>query len=78
MKNIIKIFQDDLKDMFSNVSVLILLIGLAILPSLYAWFNIKASWDPYGNTSNIAVAVVNNEDVYKRQGYYITFKLVEN
>ena len=38
MKNIIKIFQDDLKDMFSNVSVLILLIGLAILPSLYAWF----------------------------------------
>lgn len=42
MKNIIKIFQDDLKDMFSNVSVLILLIGLAILPSLYAWFNIKA------------------------------------
>ena len=62
MKNIIKIFQDDLKDMFSNVSVLILLIGLAILPSLYAWFNIKASWDPYGNTSNIAVAVVNNDE----------------
>ena len=62
MKNIIKIFQDDLKDMFSNLSVLILLIGLAILPSLYAWFNIKASWDPYGNTSNIAVAVVNNDE----------------
>lgn len=61
MKNIIKIFRDDLKDIFSNSAVMIILIGLAILPSLYAWFNIKASWDPYGNTSNISVAVVNND-----------------
>ena len=61
MKNIIKIFRDDLKDIFSNSAVIIVLIALAILPSLYAWFNIKASWDPYGNTSNISVAVVNND-----------------
>lgn len=61
MKNIIKIFRDDLKDISSNVALIIVLIGLAILPSLYAWFNIKASWDPYGNTSNISVAVVNND-----------------
>ena len=32
-----------------------------ILPSLYAWFNIKASWDPYGNTGNISVAVINED-----------------
>lgn len=62
MKNIIKIFRDDLKDIFTNTSALIVLLGLAILPSLYAWFNIKASWDPYGNTSNISVAVVNNDN----------------
>ena len=61
MKNIIKIFRDDLKDISSNTALVIVLIGLAILPSLYAWFNIKASWDPYGNTSNISVAVVNND-----------------
>ena len=61
MKNIIKIFRDDLKDISSNIALIIVLIGLAILPSLYAWFNIKASWDPYGNTSNISVAVVNND-----------------
>ena len=42
MKNIIKIFRDDFKDIFSNSAVMIILIGLAILPSLYAWFNIKA------------------------------------
>lgn len=61
MKNIIKIFRDDIKDIFSNSALIVVLIGLAILPSLYAWFNIKASWDPYGNTSNISVAVVNND-----------------
>ena len=61
MKNIIKIFRDDLKDIFTNISLMIVIIALAILPSLYAWFNIKASWDPYGNTSNILVAVVNND-----------------
>ena len=61
MKNIIKIFRDDLKDISSNMALAIVLIALAILPSLYAWFNIKASWDPYSNTSNIAVAIVNND-----------------
>lgn len=34
-------------------------IGLCILPALYAWFNIASNWDPYSNTGNIAVAVVN-------------------
>ena len=61
MKNIIKIIRDDIVDIFTNLSLMIVIIALAILPSLYAWFNIKASWDPYGNTSNISVAVVNND-----------------
>lgn len=38
-----------------------IIVGLIILPSLYAWFNIKASWNPYANTRGIAVAVVNND-----------------
>ncbi|XAM47109.1 hypothetical protein TPDSL_36230 [Terrisporobacter petrolearius] len=61
MKNIFKIFRDDLKDISTNMALIIVLIALAVLPSLYAWFNIEASWDPYGNTSNISVAVVNND-----------------
>ncbi|MEH7811182.1 YhgE/Pip domain-containing protein, partial [Bacillus toyonensis] len=35
--------------------------GLMILPSLYAWFNIKASWDPYGNTKEVPIAVSNQD-----------------
>lgn len=61
MKNIFRIYKKDLKDIFKNPVLLIVLIGLAILPSLYAWFNIKASWDPYGSTKNISVAVVNKD-----------------
>ena len=38
------------------------MIGLFFIPSLYAWVNIKANWDPYANTQNIAVAVVNNDN----------------
>ena len=61
MKNIFKIYKNDLKDIFTNKALLVIVIGLCILPSLYGWFNIKASWDPYGNTGNIAVAVVNED-----------------
>lgn len=61
MKNIFKIYKNDLKDIFTNKVLLVIIIGLCILPSLYAWFNIKASWDPYGNTGNISVAVINKD-----------------
>lgn len=61
MKNIFKIYKKDLKEIFTNYALLVVIAGLAILPSLYAWFNIKASWDPYGSTGNISVAVVNND-----------------
>ena len=61
MKNIFKIYKNDLKDIFTNKVLLVIIIGLCILPSLYAWFNILASWDPYGNTGNVPIAVVNND-----------------
>jgi len=61
MKNIFKIFKTDLNDIRTNIPLLTILIGLAVLPSLYAWFNIKANWDPYGNTQNIKVAIVNED-----------------
>ncbi|WP_274362460.1 YhgE/Pip domain-containing protein [Paenibacillus thermotolerans] len=53
------IFLRDIRSIASNWAALVVIAGLAFLPSLYAWFNIEASWDPYGNTSGIKVAVVN-------------------
>ncbi len=51
-----------------NSAAAIIIIGLAFLPSLYAWFNIKASWDPYGQTSSLAIAVVNNDEGAELRG----------
>ncbi|WP_455721559.1 YhgE/Pip family protein [Agathobacter sp.] len=62
MKNILKIFKTDLKGICRNILVLVIVIGLCALPALYAWFNIYANWDPYGNTGNIAIAVVNLDE----------------
>ena len=63
MKDAFKIYKKDLKNIFTNYGALIVVIALCILPSLYAWFNIKASWDPYAEsaTSGIKVGVVNQD-----------------
>ncbi|WP_306765614.1 YhgE/Pip domain-containing protein [Agathobacter rectalis] len=55
MADILRIFKRDMCGIFRNVLVLIIVIGLCVLPALYAWFNIYANWDPYGNTGNIAI-----------------------
>lgn len=61
MKQPFKLFLHDLKNIRRTPSFIILLIGLSILPSFYAWFNLKSSWDPYSNTGGIKVAVVNHD-----------------
>lgn len=40
----------------------IVIIGVAFVPALYAWFNIVGFWDPYANTSQIKVAVANEDE----------------
>ena len=45
-----------------NTVALIIAVGIALLPSLYAWVNIIASWDPYGNTGGIKVGIVNEDE----------------
>ena len=56
------IFRHDIKKLFLNPIAAVLAVGLMVLPSLYAWFNIEASWDPYGNTGNLRVAVANCDE----------------
>ncbi|MCP3027969.1 YhgE/Pip family protein [Halobacillus sp. A5] len=61
MKKIWSIFANDIKNIGTNWVAAILIGGLIILPSLYAWFNIEASWDPYSRTDQLPVAVVNED-----------------
>lgn len=62
MRKIGTIFLRDLKSMFQSVPTIVIIVGLIILPSLYAWFNIKANWDPYGATAGIKVGIVNEDE----------------
>ena len=62
MKNVIRIYKRDVKNILTNWVALVVTVALIILPSLYGWFNIKSSWDPYGNTQGIKVAVVNEDE----------------
>ena len=60
MRNIFKIFLSDARRISKNVVAVVVIMGLSIIPSLYAWFNIFSNWDPYGpdSTSNLKIAVV--------------------
>lgn len=57
IKNTINLYLLDWKRIFKNPVATLLIIAIMIIPSLYAWFNIKALWDPYGNTGELPIAV---------------------
>lgn len=65
MKNIWRIFSGDMKRLVRNPFALVIAIGLCIIPSLYAWFNIYSNWDPYANTKNIKIAVATEDTGYQ-------------
>jgi len=62
LKNIIEIFRKDIKEVFRKTNTWIIIVGLIFLPSMYAWPNILSSWDPYGHTNNIKVAVTSEDE----------------
>ena len=61
-KMIAEIMKKNFKGAFSNPIVVIVLIGVIILPSLYALLNIQACWDPYGNTGDVPFAIANLDE----------------
>ena len=65
MKNVWKIFQRDMMRVRNNVIALVVIIGISVVPCLYAWFNSAASWDPYSNTGNLKVAVASADEGYE-------------
>ena len=67
MKTIFKIFLRDLRRIHKNVVAIIVVMGISVIPACYAWFNIAACWDPYGNTQDLTVAVANADDGYDSQ-----------
>ncbi|MCU9769103.1 YhgE/Pip domain-containing protein [Enterococcus faecalis] len=61
IKNTWELFILDWKRIFKNPVATFLIVSLMIIPSLYAWFNIKALWDPYSNTGELPIAVYSDD-----------------
>ncbi|KLV22025.1 phage infection protein [Niallia circulans] len=62
MKNVFTIYRNDWIRIFKAPVAALLIVALMVLPSLYAWFNLAASWDPYSNTSGIKIAVTSEDE----------------
>ena len=62
INNIVEIVKKDFKAAFSNPIVMIVLVGIIVLPSLYALINIDACWDPYEETGDIQFAIANLDE----------------
>ena len=63
MRNILRVLRGDLRRMTASVVAIVTLMGLCIIPCLYAWFNIFSNWAPYDTdaTGRIRVAVANSD-----------------
>ncbi len=65
MNNIWTIFKTDLKHLGVNAISWVVVVGLIVIPSLYAWFCIYAFWDPYNHTEHLKVAVASVDSGYE-------------
>jgi putative membrane protein len=61
LRKIWQIYLTDWKNVFKVSTGTLLVIGIILLPSVYAWVNLKAMWDPYANTSGIKIAVTSQD-----------------
>ncbi|WP_252235346.1 YhgE/Pip domain-containing protein [Clostridium sp. CH2] len=79
MRNIFRIYKRDIVTIATNWAALIMIIVLIIVPSLYSLINIKASWDPYGATNGIKIAIINEDKgtVFKEKDINLGEELIE-
>ena len=64
MRNIWTVFKTDLRTLSKCFFACVVVVAIALLPSLYAWLNIYSNWDPYGNTGGISIAVASLDEGY--------------
>lgn len=62
MRKIFAILKHDFMQLRGNAIALLVIMGLAIMPCFYAWFNIAGGWDPYGNSGQVKVALANSDE----------------
>ena len=71
MRNIWTVFKTDIRTLSKCFFACVVVVAIALLPSLYAWLNIYSNWDPYGNTGGISIAVASLDRGYTDNGEYV-------
>ena len=74
MRNIWRVFCTDLRSLSRSFFACAVVVGIVLLPSLYAWLNIYSNWDPYGNTGGISIALVSLDKGYTDEDGVFTNK----
>ncbi len=64
MRNIWTVFKTDIRSLSKCFFACVVVVAIALLPSLYAWLNIYSNWDPYGNTGGISIAIASLDEGY--------------
>ena len=64
MRNIWTVFKTDMRSLSKCFFACVVVVAIALLPSLYAWLNIYSNWDPYGNTGGISIAIASLDEGY--------------
>lgn len=59
--NFLKVAKNDIKGLFKNRFLALATIVIMAIPVVYGGTYLASMWDPYGRTSELSIAVVNND-----------------
>lgn len=62
--NPVRLAKRDVTSVFSSLISLAVLLGLILIPGLYAWFNLGGEFDLYSRTKDLKIDVVNQDVGY--------------
>lgn len=62
--NPVRLAKRDVASVFSSLISLAVLLGLILIPGLYAWFNLGGEFDLYSRTRDLKIDVVNQDAGY--------------
>ena len=65
MKTMWTIYRADLSRARRSLITIVVVFGLVVIPSLFTWFNVAASWNPFSNTRSLRIAIANTDEGYK-------------
>lgn len=76
-----KITDNDFKQLTSSSVTIVIIVGLCVIPCLFAWFNTFSNWNPFSSeaTAGISVAVASSDEGAEALGLSINIgdKVIE-